>query len=478
MKERWLSPLLLSLTAGLEGFSSPDPKERFNYAFLFFEDATFFISLASVYPYGNFFGIEPNEFFLKKAEELKKELFSGNVTLSRDLSEDLPELDYIIINQYSLLPEKKKEEIIELLKKKLKENGILCICYDALPGKMSHEAFCKFIQRLFPDSGKDRVKKALNFLRMFVRRGSFYLQSNPEILREIQYFLSKKRSMEELQERLKRSILSPHFRPEFFYEVFEKMKNSGLNYIGSAEAYLNEIELSVPPSQVPTFFEVSKTELSETLKDFIRNTTERADLYTRSERIGLERTIPFWCKRLKIFNIYPLSYISKVVDLPGGAKLPIKDQIFEKIHNRLLEGEPSIELSELLEFSERQIRKGILRLLVNQEFNLTFSDTEIRGPDKKEGNTLSKANRIILNKSIDLFTPFSPISDKSRGVGMTLNPIEALLLNVYLEDKDDLRHRFFEEIKKYRNLSASELENIIRIFQEKTLYGLLKTGII
>ncbi len=314
------APFNLFISATLSGFLSPEPDKSFNYCMLFCREGNTLNALALLNPQGTFIGIDPDQKFIKEAKNTAQQLNLKNITyIKADIRnlkyEKFPDFDFIILNiSYSHLENSLREKILDFVNKKLKEHGIFYIEYLSFPGNASIIPFWYLFQKLVPAEKfsdlKERAKKGLYFLKLFAKRGMFYFRDHPVITKLVQFYLNQIQTDEQdefIFDHFIYNMLSNEFKPFFFYEIYESVKNKGLEFIGSADFKLNDLELSIPFSQIPTFFEITETSLVETLKDFIRNTSERKDMFSKNPIQDYNKAYQLLKEKIKIFTSVPIT---------------------------------------------------------------------------------------------------------------------------------------------------------------------------
>ena len=499
------TPLRMCLSASLSGFLPPDPCRAFRYCDLCCGDGTTIIALAILNPESEFWGIDFNPQHIKKGQERIERYGLKNVRLIQaDLAEidfkDFPEFDFITINgAYSWLEEPLRQKILDFVGEKLKEGGLFYVQYMALPGRISIEPLWKLIQRLVPpekySSGRERAKKGLYFLRLLAKRGMFYLQANPPAARATQFYLTTTKNDEYFIDHFAHNALASGFRPFYFYEIYSEIKKRGLEFAGSVDPALNDLELAVPPTQVPTFFEITDIELVETVKDFIRNTMDRRDLFIKGGVKDFSRAYEFLKERIKIFPALPVTEINRVLPVIGGARIPLKGPVYDKVFKLFEEGRSFITLEDLGEFQEKQVLKALTRLLATQEFEVAlkepYPEVSFKEDEEVKFELYPEINEEFLEEAREEFFSCVLVSEITRGAGSPLSPLEVLFLSELKEngrvDFERLKEKLSSVTKVVQTLqgqkpanalSTEELERMFKAFSKRKIPLLMKLGIL
>ena len=112
----------------------------------------------------------------------------------------------------------------------------------------------------------------------------------------------------------------------------------------------------------------------ETVKDFIRNTMDRRDLFSKKPVQSIEDALQFLKERLKIFPSVPVNEVRRVLNIIGGHRIPLKGGIYDKIFKLLEEGKTYITIEDLSDFPPKQIIKAITRILATEDFTASYRE--------------------------------------------------------------------------------------------------------
>jgi len=498
------TPLKMCLSMALAGYVPPAFEKPFTYCNIGCGDGKTINALAFLNKESLFYGIDFNPTHIAKAKKTAEALGLTNVnfiqaSIADMLPEDFPEFDFITINGvYSLLEEPLKQRVLQFVSSRLKEGGIFYVEYMALPGRVAIAPLWKLIQMLTPPekfaSSKERAKRGIYLLRLLAKRGMFYLQANPPAARAVQFYLLQTKNDEYYIDHFINYALASGFRPMFFYEMNADLTKSGLKFIGSVDFSLNDLEISVPPTQIPTFFEITEPEMVETVKDFIRNTMDRRDLFSKNPKFNLDEAIKYLKERIKIFPSVPLSEVRRVLNIIGGYRIPLKGGIYDKIFKLLEEGKPYITIEDLKDFSPKQIIKAVTRILATEDFTISYKDPFECPPNYEELKYFiaPKINEILLEEAFENFTSCVLVSPITLGAGTNLINLEVAILKSLVEkgeetlvdkvsetlSKIEKPVQVFESKKNANTLKKEEIEQIVSAFIKRKLPLLIKLGIL
>ncbi len=452
-------PFNIYLSCLLQGFLF-EIKDSFDLLKVCKKDSLHTISLAYLYPESRFWIVGADE----KTKDLVKKLGLKNVSFFEGIDEKIPKVDIVILEKECV-----SQKTFDIAKEKLNEDGILYINYMAVPGGLSACAFWELVRMLVPEkaSSEERTKKGIYFLRLLSRRGMIFLRENPYVAKEVEFYLDNPEDFT--------SKISDQVTPFLFRDIYEEMKKREFSYIGSANIVLNELELSVPPSQVPTFFELTDTAVSETVKDFIRNTREREDLFSKRAPVqNYAQAFQVLKDKVKIFLSIPVTELIRVVPIMGG-KIPLKGPVYDRIFQAFEDGKSFLLLEELKDFSEKQVIRALTRILATGEFAISLNEPQDTGwlSDFKEIELVPEINLFLLEESTNKFSQAVLISEVTKGA-IQLSLLEAFILAELLKNKD-IAEKIKEKLQKYGIKINSEQKEV---FLKRKLPFLVKLGIV
>ena len=232
----------------------------------------------------------------------------------------------------------------------------------------------------------------------------------------------------------------------------------------------------------------------ETVKDFIRNTMDRRDLFSKKPVQSIEDALQFLKERLKIFPSVPVNEVRRVLNIIGGHRIPLKGGIYDKIFKLLEEGKTYITIEDLSDFPPKQIIKAITRILATEDFTASYREP-FECPEDYEQRSYSitpEVNKIILDESFESFTSSVLVSPNTLGAGAELTNIEVVILKSLIErggekivdnlsealSKVEKPVQTFTGTKNANTLKTEEIQQIVSAFMKRKLPLLIKLGIL
>jgi SAM-dependent methyltransferase len=280
---RELAPSTLRFVALLAGVGTT-LDQPFTYYELGCGNGYSLILHAAANPLGQFVGVDFNPTHIHNAQQLAKD---GGVTNVRFLEKsfaellelELPDADIIAMHGvWSWVGEEHRQQILELLRRRLKPAGIAYVSYNCLPGL----AAVAPLQRLLVEHAAlgagervERMRRALDFASRLDGAGADYFSVNP---------LAKARlgSLADYDARyLAHEYLNAHWAPFYHADVARALGAAKLGYAGSADFVQNFRQFVLKPEIAAIVAEVGDPVLAETLKDYATNQVFRKDVYTR-----------------------------------------------------------------------------------------------------------------------------------------------------------------------------------------------------
>lgn len=276
------APAWLSYIAAINGYAAPRPDAPFAWCELGCGKGLTALLLAALHPHGEFHACDLNPAQVAYAQGLRAQAGVRNLELHTasiaQLSQrDLPRFDYITLHGvYSWVPEEVRAQIVAFAGARLKPGGLLMVSYNALPGWAHAQPIRQMMQAYAaeaPGDSLDKARAAFGYVRLLAEQGAAYFRTLPA-------------AAEHLKEIAQRDIryvaheyLTPHGDPFYFSQVEAKMRAAGLVFAGSMAPAHNYPELMVPAQFRALLAAAPSRALLETHRDFIVNTSSRADLY-------------------------------------------------------------------------------------------------------------------------------------------------------------------------------------------------------
>ena len=367
-----LAPLALRAAAALNGFTPP-PAEDFDYCELGCGTGDTTNTLAAAYPRARFVGVDFNPEHVTFARGLAARGGLGNATfVERDFaelaSESLPDFDYVCAHGVlSWIAPETRSALLDFAAARLKPGGILYVTYNALPGWAAVEPLRRLMLDAsagVPGSSLDRARHGVGVASLLCEAGAEYFASNPA-------------AKEMLETTLKMGLpyaaheyFGAHWQPMYFADVAAEMTKRDLGFIGQLPLYLNYRDLTIPPSAMGLFRQVSDRASFESLKDFAINEFFRGDVYVKGSSPRDEATTRAYLETTRFGTLTTSEHVKREVHLRHHV-LRFEGPLFDVLIGRLAGS--AATLQELLgdpavaEHGAEALRPAVLRLLLGEQ---------------------------------------------------------------------------------------------------------------
>ncbi|NBD33965.1 MAG: methyltransferase domain-containing protein [Cyanobacteria bacterium] len=503
------TPALLAMTAAMGGFKPPAPTGAFTYCDLGCGDGTTLNALASLHPEATFVGVDFNPSHIATARETAEHCQLTNTKFVEAAFTDLPELDlpsfdFVTANGvYAWLEEPQAQAVRNFVGEQLRPGGLFYVEYTSLPGKISVAPLWQLIQTLvpqeaYPDS-RDRAQAGLDLVETFAKRGVAYLAAHrPAANGARSYIQGRKRDAYRV-DHFAHNAMASGFRPRYFTEMYDEMAAVGMIYAGRVEIALNEIELSVPPAQVPTFQDYKHDiRLTELLKDYIRNEQQRHDIFVRDGSRDPEAANAYLDEQLRLLSRLPANRTQRTIATVGNHRIALRGPAYEALIQAADEeqGVTPAEAAAAKNLPIERLRRAALRLFASNQFFLCTRHPE-RASEDTESITAIEVPNLVNQRTLALaaerLTQNQLVSPITGGAAIPISAIEAILLLSTLEAGhfDGAIQRAQERLKNEtrplpsgkgqkpaKDLQEDELGEVLRALRGRKLFNLLKLGVV
>lgn len=424
----------------------PPTNETFTYVDLGCGEGTTLVALAALYPRARFFGVDFNAEHVATAQAAiaalgleNAQVLEAPFTALSNL--DLPErCEFIAINGiYGWLDPVSAAAVDACVGSRLAEGGVFYVEYLASPGKIAIAALWRFLQEMTPlaEFGGDaraRAEAALDLLERLARRGMAFFQHHPSAIAAARHYLTGKKRDPYQIDHFAHNAMAAHFTPRTFTEIHARFAAQGLGFVARAEIELNDLELMVPPAQVPTFREITDPIRRELLKDFIRNEHDRRDLWgkgvARDEAAALERLVTGFGLLLRS----PADKLARQIAAPGGHRIALIGPAFDALIERGYEG--VARLTDFPAADRPRLARAMLRLISSgQAWPIVDPDFAPAAPPPLTAEHTHRLvlvhplNRWLLARSAERLTGCQLVAPATGGMALVLSPLETLLLH-------------------------------------------------
>jgi SAM-dependent methyltransferase len=422
---RELAPLSLRAAAALNGFAPP-PSEDFDYCDLGCGTGDTTNTLAAAYPRARFVGVDFNPAHMAFARGLAARGGLENVRfLERDFADlardDLPAFDYIAAHGIlSWIGPGTRGALLDFAAARLKPGGILYVSYNALPGWAAVEP----LRRLMLDASAvveggalERARQGAGIASLLSDAGAQYFASNPAAKAMLATTLKLGAAY------AAHEYFSSHWQPMYFADVASEMTRRGLAFIGQLPLYLNYRDLTIPPSAMELFRQVSNRATFEMLKDFATNEFFRGDLYTRGATPRDEAVTREFVASTRFGTREPFEKVKREVRLRHHVMLfegPLFDALIERLALTASTVTELLDDPALAGYGEEALRLAVLRLLLGDQ--LAPMQASVHGVPWDY-------NRMILEQRLSTEDPIvlaSPVA----GTGVVVPTLQAVALRL------------------------------------------------
>jgi hypothetical protein len=249
-----------------------------------------------------------------------------------------------------------RSRIVEILRRKLKPGGVVYLSYNGMPGWSGGDA----VQRLLYEYGKQvpersdlQFERALAFLRTLRDAGVAYFKDN--------------RFLESILERhgkgrlryLTHEYINRHWQPLYHVDVARALADAKLQYVGSAHALDNFLDLNHSAERQRVLTEIPAADVRETVKDFFVPRLLRKDVFVRGARRLSQSRQEQLIGQMSLALVIPSSATTLQLKVPIG-EIRVSDAAFTPVLNALAEGTRTMrDLLAVSGAAEKNVAKAI-----------------------------------------------------------------------------------------------------------------------
>ncbi len=280
------TPDFLNFCTLLSGIEPPEFSNGFKYLELGSGMGFNLNAIASMYPEGDFYGVDFNPEHIRFSNKIKNQAGLKNVeffemsfeeVLNQKIDE-FPMFDYITLHGiFSWVSKENRDIIVRILKNKLKPGGICYITYNDMCGWFNYVPLQRLLldySKLFPDIGSiAKINMGINLAKRLKESGSVYFNS-PFIEKILEKF-------EKDRKYVVHEYLNEDWQPLFFTQVLSHMKHAKVQYVGQGEPIWYFDNLFLNKKQQELLNGLRSQLLREVVKDFIVRMSFRKDIYIK-----------------------------------------------------------------------------------------------------------------------------------------------------------------------------------------------------
>ncbi len=488
------NPLYLNYICTLTGHYPISIESGFNYCELGCGVGVTLNGLAELFPEGQFLGIDNNANYTDGASKLAKEVGCSNIDFkcldfNRLSKAELPNFDFVILNDiYSWIDKDARQHLQDFIVNHLKEDGILYLNYEAMPGSSVIAPLRDIISFHTSAIASDNLIKAqsgLDYLDFMQSNKAGFFTEN---VAADQFFNDiRTKNINYVADR----ILGNGFQPYFFHQIVQEMGKIGLSFSGSAICHLNFIDLAVP-LEFQTFLKTFTTrEQFETHGDLIRNQRFRKDIFIKSNKVMSEQEQIEILSKI-IFGTTCLEEEFELMAVFGEVELNYNNDIFKRLISVLSDTPKSavgLLASEKLKDLSLEVIIDALKFLISGGQIFPFvraSEDKVKLELDSDRYSISMnsnigflKNRLFKQDKISLLAP-------DAGVGLQVTMEDALFALCMAEASsgevlDWVLQRLIEANQEVLTDGATNKDTIatgLENFRKKCLPNLLRLGIL
>lgn len=242
---------------------------------------------AACYPDMVFHAVDINPSHIAAAQELAEDAELANITFhdlsfAEFLERDTPRFDYITLHGvWSWVNTDVRDQIVEIISKKLRTGGAVYVSYNALPGKAATLPLQKLYSELYsalPGSEYQRIAQTMNLMDGFMELQPKYFEKNPLVAEQH----GRMKTMQ--PNYFAHEFLNEAWHADFFVNVCRDLLPARATYAASAD-FLGQMALAAFEQKYADVLDrIPHPLLAEQLKDYVVNTSFRADIFVRGPR--------------------------------------------------------------------------------------------------------------------------------------------------------------------------------------------------
>jgi hypothetical protein len=285
------TPTHLNLVALLNGIQPP-PTDQFTYIELGAGHGYMACIMAAVYPEGTFHVVDYNPDHIAAGLEVAHKAALKNITFhclsfSELLKKPdlLPEADYIVAHGvYSWVNEVNRGAIQQIVGKKLKNNGLFYVSYNALPGASGNAALQHLIYQhalRHPKSSTEQASEGLSFVKNLEDTGIALYKMFPMLSNRIANLEKQSPTY------LAHEFMNQEWRAFYFAEIFDHFTKVGLSYLNITDFAYNDpltqgFPVSTPDHIKPLFKDIV---MRETFRNYSYMLPFRKDVFVKNPQV-------------------------------------------------------------------------------------------------------------------------------------------------------------------------------------------------
>ncbi len=431
------TPALLNLGAILRGHEPPAIDRPFTYCELGCGQGVTMSLLAAANPQGQFWGTDFNPSHAAWASKLTADAGITNAkffdkSFAEFLDLDTPDFDYVTLHGiYSWVSAENRQQIVNVISKKLKYGGVVYISYNALPGWASAMPLRQLLVEHASRSTEpslQRVDKALAFIDQLRDSKAAYFGSNPTIGNRLDSMKKLSRSY------LVHEYMNKDWTPFYFSQVAKELGAAKLSFAGSAHIGDHLDSVALPAKSNQMIEGIADPVLRETVRDYMLNQQFRRDIFLKGSTPLAPTRRQTLLRNFRFALTSPKEEVPLEVTFPIG-KCKLVPDIYQPIIDTLAKGPATLgDLATLPALSKLDSSRLVQAMMIMVSGGHVSPALAAEG-DAARKQVSDRMNGVVMERSAwsdDLKTMASPVV----GSGVPVNRLDALFMLAHRNKKD------------------------------------------
>jgi len=250
--------------------------------------------LAASNPQGEFYAADFNPAHIAASRELADCAQLNNMTFLENSFEELaagkvalPPLDFITLHGvYSWVTPENRGYIVDFIKRYLKPGGVAYLSYNAMPGWTTTLPLQRLILEhvdLHPGSKHQQIQQMRKLVAGLIETEASYFTSNTGANLKV-YLNSVMEGDASWSSYIAHEYMNRGWQPLYHADVARELAGAKLDFVGSAGLSWAFPDLIFTPAQQELLAAVPDAAMRETVKDYLKNTCFRKDIFVRGAR--------------------------------------------------------------------------------------------------------------------------------------------------------------------------------------------------
>jgi SAM-dependent methyltransferase len=252
---------------------------------------------------------------------------------------DLPEFDVIALHGiWSWISPENRQHIVDIIRRRLKQGGLVYISYNAYPGWAAAEPLKHLITLHGEFAGSESIGSvgkldiALKFAREVIDAGALYFKQNPAVVSRLDSLAGLDRNY------LAHEYFVQDWHLMAFSEVASILGEAKLSFAASAHLLDQFDVLNLDPAGIPLVNGLGDPVLKESVRDYMVNRQFRRDIFIK----GIRRLSPM--ERLEAIQRVPFVLGTPLESVVleanvGRGKATLQERVYKPVLSVLAEND-------------------------------------------------------------------------------------------------------------------------------------------